>query len=267
MTESDNQPVFIAGFPRTGTTLLLRILNRHPSFRSKKELPAANLVEAQFYRRFFQNAVELWESKAEPELRTWFGDESKYYTRFLISLFRAFHHESARARGVSRILEKTPDNLLIADLIIASFPLAKILLLRRDPADTLASFRRRRKLESGSAGTWLDVAANIQEFVDVWNQKSSIWAEFEKRNPESTYVVDFDTLTRKSHSVISELLTFLNEELLELTGGVPPTTRSSILDGYESHVPVPNAGDWECLVTVDEATYARQQCFTFGLDC
>src|SRR5690242_5663290 len=122
-------PVFIVGFPRTGTTLLYSILYRHPLFQpapGRYLQRSSAQVEAHFFRRFFRPAVELWSDPEERSLREWFAENADRYTAFLAGMLRQFHLEAAEARGVRRILEKTPDNLLLCYLIHLAFPSAYI---------------------------------------------------------------------------------------------------------------------------------------------
>jgi hypothetical protein len=260
------RPVFIGGFPRTGTTLIWHILQRHSAFSTiRSTAPAyAPFVESHFYRRFFSPAICMWTSTEEATLRAWFANDSAYFTRFLIESFRAFHLEAAAARGANRVLDKTPDNVLLCDLIVNAFPDCRILCTSRDPADTLASFRRRRSQQPGLEGEWLDIAYDLPTFTQIWNRQSAAWRRFEAENPQTTLTIDYAALTNTPVAELNRVLAFVEEEPEpHLIDGEPPTTRASVLDGYWSHVPVPNSDVWNDHLTDDEAACVRRDCVPF----
>jgi hypothetical protein len=270
-TEStlEERPVFIAGFPRTGTTLLWHILQRHSAFSSVAggAPPHAPLVESHFYRRFFSPAVRMWASTDEATLRTWFADDAAYFTRFLLQSFRAFHLEAAAARGALRILDKTPDNVLMCDLIVNAFPDCRILCLSREPADTLASFRRRRSQQPGEEGAWLDLAYDLPGFADTWNRQRAAWRRFLAESPRCATTVDYEALTTTPAAELNRVLAFIGEEPEpQLIEGEAPTSRASVLDGYWSHVPVRNSEVWHDYVAEAEAIELRRRCLPFGAD-
>lgn len=265
----EKRPVFIAGFPRTGTTLLWHILQRHSAFSSVASSGPrhAPLVESHFYRRFFSPAVRMWASTDEGTLRTWFADDSAYFARFLLQSFRAFHLEAATARGAHRILDKTPDNVLLCDLIVNAFPDCRILCLDRDPADALASFRRRRTQQPGEEGAWLDLAYDLSSFADTWNRQRAAWRRFLVENLPSGLTVRFAALTTTPAAELQRVLEFIGENPEpQLMEGEVPTSRTSVLDGYWSHVPVPNSEVWHDHVTEADAIELRRRCLPFGAD-
>jgi|GEM_PF-4630224 len=263
-------PVFIAGFPRSGTTLLFRILHRHSAFcgAGSDRGDELDLVESHFYRRFARPAAALWRSEDEVSLRTWFGGCSEYYNQFLAQSLRAFHIAAAAGRNRRRILDKTPDNVLIAPLIAHAFPDARVLCLRRDPRDVLASFRRRRELQTGEAGAWLDIAYDLEEFAEAWLCQSNAWREFSVKSPEKSMLVDFRSLTQDPGTVVKQVLKFVGAEFeVGMIRGIAPQQRSDPLDGYVSHVPVPNSRQWPGLLTSEEARVISERCPPFGTHC
>lgn len=257
-------PVFIVGFPRTGTTLLYRILYRHTSFYPQicAERPEYNpLIETHFDQWFFRYALDLWCSEGKESLNEWFAGDSAAYTSFLLDCFRAFHLRAAKVRKCSRILEKTPSNIFFCEFMVHAFPNAKILCLRREPTDTVASFRRRRTLQPGSDGDWLDLSNDLDSFIQCWNQHMKTWLDFASSYPKNSYIVDYFHLTTKSHAAVTQVLEFLDEEMeANILAGSRPIEQTNWLDRYDSHIPVPNSNVWETYVTEDEASRLRSEC-------
>lgn len=262
------RPVFIVGFPGSGTTLLYRILYRHTSFNPR--LPSASedynaMVETQFYRRFFRHARDLWESDKERSLKTWFADDQAAFSHFLLDTFRAFHLRAAAARNVHRILEKTPDHVLLCPFMVHAFADARILCIQRDPADTLASFRRRRKIQSGSEGAWLVIAKHTDSFIQSWNTRATAWHRFIDEFPEHGKVVSYEKLTGHPKKALDSVLSFIGVEPQDhLLQGPPPEADAQASDHYDSHVPVCNTGVWHEFVRPKEAELVRAHCLSFS---
>ncbi len=126
-----NAPVFVLGQPRTGTTLVERILSAHPDVHSAGEL------------RQFGNAVRRLSGYRGP------GRFSAELMRDALSLEpralgEAYATSAAPLAGTrSRFVDKLPQNYLYLPLILAALPNAKIVHVRRHPMDAcLASFRQ-----------------------------------------------------------------------------------------------------------------------------
>jgi tetratricopeptide (TPR) repeat protein len=105
-------PVFVAGLPRTGTTLVERIIASHPAMDSAGETGA---FAAEMHR-----AMKDTSSKADPAAL------GKRY----IDQVRAF-----RVPKDVRFIDKTLQNYLYCGLIHTALPAAKIILIQRHPMD------------------------------------------------------------------------------------------------------------------------------------
>ena len=116
----DNRPVFILGLPRSGTTLVDRILSSHPDVKSLGEITnfATSLM------RLAGRAA----SKRELVRRTRdldFAALGKAYSRSI----DPFGGKAAR------LIDKTPVNFLYLGLIATALPDAHIIHVRRQPMD------------------------------------------------------------------------------------------------------------------------------------
>jgi tetratricopeptide (TPR) repeat protein len=119
----DAGPIFIIGQPRSGSTLLDRMLDAHPAVASGGEL------------RFFGFAVRQAAGIDEPR-------------QFTPALFRAAASADMTRVGeayvdlastlrldAAHIVDKLPSNYLYLPLILAALPNARIIHVRRDPMD------------------------------------------------------------------------------------------------------------------------------------
>lgn len=122
----ERSPLFVIGFPRSGTTLLEQMLDAHPDFRSMDE------------RGFIYSLIERMQHVGQ------------HYPAALTSLSRAdaeqlratYLHMVARVLpdlGVHRLVDKNPLNMLCLPLILRLFPEARIILCLRHPCDVLLS--------------------------------------------------------------------------------------------------------------------------------
>ena len=127
----DNSAIFVLGQPRTGTTLIERIITSHSQAHSAGELQQFGLSlrrltgftdPKRFSATLFEQAAAL--------------DPAKVGANYL--------QTSARMRGhLPRFVDKLPVNYLNIPLILAALPNAKIVHLVRNPMDAcFASFKQ-----------------------------------------------------------------------------------------------------------------------------
>lgn len=121
------QPIFIVGLPRTGTTLLERILGGHPDVENGGELDDFPLQLRWCCDRFARSHVdaELFEAAARID--------------FELLGQRYLQHAQWRARGKPRFTDKLPLNFLHVGFIAEALPQARILHMVRDPMDSCLS--------------------------------------------------------------------------------------------------------------------------------
>jgi tetratricopeptide (TPR) repeat protein len=128
---SDVAPIFVIGMPRTGTTLVDRILSSHPEVESAGELQAMPLAvkAAAGTRTRTVLDPETVAAAARANLAA-IGQDYLKRTR-----------PHRREPGM-RFIDKFPGNFHYAGLIAGALPSATIVCLRRHPLDTvLSNFR------------------------------------------------------------------------------------------------------------------------------
>lgn len=150
-------PIFIVGMPRTGTTLVDRILSSHPDVESAGELQAMPLaVKAAAGTRS--------RTVLDPEtIAAAAGADPAAIGRDYLA------RAAAHVPGVRpRFVDKFPGNFLYVGMIARALPDAAIVCLRRNPMDTiLANFRNLFAIGSryyDYSYDLLDIAAYYQRF-------------------------------------------------------------------------------------------------------
>lgn len=130
---SDSRPVFIVGMPRSGSTLLERILAQHPKIETVGEREELVLLAEEL--RAQSGAPRVGESGAADYL-TQIG---KHDARALAARYSAMVRPALRNPEAARHLDKMPGNFMMIGLIKTIFPKARIIHARRNPADTALS--------------------------------------------------------------------------------------------------------------------------------
>lgn len=163
---SGEAPIFIIGMPRTGTTLIDRILSSHPHVESAGELQAMPLAVKRAAATRSPTIMDA-ETIAAAAGRD-AGAIGQDYLRI------ASHHRRAPDR---RFTDKFPGNFHYAGFIAQALPAAKIVCLRRHPMDTvLSNFRNLFAISSryyDYSYDLLDIAAYYARFdrlMAFWRQ-------------------------------------------------------------------------------------------------
>lgn len=128
---SSDAPIFIMGLPRSGTTLVDRIISACPGVRSAGELRALSIAAFDWLDRKRDHL-------ALHQLVSACRDGSE-----LAPVGRDYLHEAVQnAAFPCRFTDKMPLNFMYIPLILESLPQANIILLRRDPVDTCFALYR-----------------------------------------------------------------------------------------------------------------------------
>lgn len=187
------EPIFIIGMPRSGTTLVERIISSHPDVQSAGEL-----------LNFGMSLKHASGSKAptlidvDTIVRARQVDWKKLGDTYLAS--------TRPATGSSpRFIDKLPHNFLYAGFIANALPNAKIICLRRDPMDTcLSNFRQLFAPNSPFFDYSFDLLDTGRYFV-LFDRLMTHWqATF----PGRIFEVGYETLVDSQEASSRQLLEF-----------------------------------------------------------
>jgi hypothetical protein len=142
-------PVFLVGFPRSGTTLLDQILSSHPDIVCLEEKDHFATALTAAFRR--------------PEDLAGMGRLSDSQ----INAVRLSFWRQAGAIDAPAVVDKMPLNIVLLPLIRAVFPEARVLIALRDPRDAVLScFQQRFAMNAAMAQMLeLDTAAAYYDAV------------------------------------------------------------------------------------------------------
>lgn len=119
-------PIFIVGMPRTGTTLVERIVSQHEDVRSAGESLDFPLSLSAVINRYIAANPDNNLNPMSAALEVNYAEMADHYLNSMEGTLGKF----------SRCLDKFPFNFLYCGLIRKAFPQARIIHMVRDPMDT-----------------------------------------------------------------------------------------------------------------------------------
>ncbi len=189
---ADPAPIFVVGMPRTGTTLVDRILSSHPDVGSAGELQAMPLAvkEAAATRsRVVVDAATILASlRADPQT---LGE--RYMSR-------ATPH---RLTGRPRFVDKLPANMLYVGHIARALPHARIVCLRRNPMDTVWS-NYKNLFAPGSA--YYFYSNDLMDTARYYARFDRLMAFWQRRLPGRVLELSYEALVADQEGETRRLL-------------------------------------------------------------
>jgi tetratricopeptide (TPR) repeat protein len=207
------QPVFLVGFPRSGTTLLEQVLAGHPDIHVTEERSSVEAMghylcnvraeatpgllpdaEAGFARGLFHAAC-LIEPRAEDlaEMRRiYYADQRVDPAKFSQKI----------------LVDKMPLNMLQAGLIRRVFPEAKIALVLRHPCDAVLSCFMQRFMHNPSMARFLD----LKDAARFYDESFGLWEHYRSVLGLDVHVLRYEDVVADFRGTVGGLLHFLGAE-------------------------------------------------------
>ncbi|MBX5461882.1 MAG: sulfotransferase [Steroidobacteraceae bacterium] len=199
---SANDPIFVGGVPRSGTTLLRVILDTHPNISCGPEL------------RVVPALANLWvaaRTSGQPLLSQAYGVDEEQLRLIFADLIMAFLRPAWQASAKPRVAEKTPWNLTVFPHLRRLFPESPLIHVIRDGRDVVTSRLERDRAAAGSAPFDAVQVASVRarEWVQGMEIRKSILEdpELARRYHELRY----EDLVRSPEEVLRGVFAFVGE--------------------------------------------------------
>lgn len=190
--DGNQPPVFMVGFPRSGTTMLDQVLASHSHVWVVEERENLQDIHARFARD--QADLERLSGLGEKEIRQF----RKAYWRRLIQ-------EVPGEERSSLIIDKVPLNTVMLGLIYRFFPEAKIIFVIRDPRDACLSCYQQNFVITEAMFQFL----KPETTVAYYNAVMRLGDHFRKHLPLSFHTIRYEDLVTDFKKTLKPLLKFL----------------------------------------------------------
>jgi len=207
-------PVFIVGMPRTGTTLVERILSNHEQIASAGELNDFGQCVSWEADHFFSSPLR------ERSLDHW-------ATADYASIGREYLRRTDRLAGTTGyLIDKNPVNFFNAGFIRKALPQARIICLVRDPMD--ACFSNLKELFSGDAYGY---SYDLEELADHYIEFDKLRSHWEETMPEHLHTVRYENLVNDPAGVTRGIMAFCGvpyaPDSIDITRNATPVATAS----------------------------------------
>lgn len=193
-------PVFLVGFPRSGTTLLDQILDSHTSIQTMEEKDIVFRLEQKVVSSF-DEYVQQWQ---------------KLPVETISALQEAYYHEVAEFIQVKQgqiLIDRMPLNTMRAALIYRIFPDAKFILAIRHPLDVcLSCFMQDFRINTANANFF-----TLQDAAFFYAGVMDLWRLYVAKIPLNVHMVRYEDLVADLEGQARSTLGFLDLEWDEKT--------------------------------------------------
>jgi len=190
------QPVFIIGMPRSGTTLVEQMLNNHIDIYAGGELNLINNIANKLKLTMEQtdNQYMSFEYNSAETLAGF----ARYYLNDINNL--ALNNTHTRPQ---RITDKMPTNFIYLGLIALLFPNAHIIHCRRNPLDvSLSCFFHDFAGDHGYACDLKDIGLYYQQYERLMEHWKNVL-------PIDIHTVEYDEISNQTEISSKEIMKFI----------------------------------------------------------
>lgn len=188
---ASEEPIFIVGMPRSGTTLVERILSSHPQVHSAGEL---------------QNfGVALKRASGSPTRHLLDADTIAGVANLdWAKLGQAYLASTRPGTGhTPRFIDKLPHNFLYLGYIARALPKARLICLRRDPIDTcLSNFRQLFALNT----PYFDYAYDLLDTGRYYLGFDRLMAHWQRVLPGRVMEIHYEAIVEDQEAATRQLL-------------------------------------------------------------
>ncbi|WP_449465919.1 tetratricopeptide repeat-containing sulfotransferase family protein [Stenotrophomonas humi] len=188
-------PIFLVGFPRSGTTLLERMLDGHPHLDVLDERPALEVAIEYLRSQPGWNDADLDASLAMLTSSQITGAREIYWQQV---------HRYVQPSG--RLVDKYPLTMTRLPYVARLFPQAQWLLLLRHPCDCVLSCHMQAFGINGGALAFATLEATAETYATVMGW----WDGQRQRVPARVHVLRYEDLVQAPAEELAALMAFLS---------------------------------------------------------
>jgi tetratricopeptide (TPR) repeat protein len=182
-------PVFLVGFPRSGTTLLDQILDSHPALQTMEEKPAAERMR-EVFRNMRVDLADLDAARIAQLREAYFAEVVRHVER----------------RPGAALIDKMPLNLVHIPLLWRVFPQARYILALRHPCDVcLSCFMQSFAVNPAMANFF-----TLEDTVRAYAAVMGLWQNVERTLPLRYQRVRYEDLVDDAERETRAVLDFLD---------------------------------------------------------
>ena len=224
-------PIFIVGLPRSGTTVLERMLGNHPRITLAGELNDFQLQMSWEANRFIGEFPDAGVLRSMLDVD--FASLGKNYLKRTAWRLQ---------EGASHLVDKLPNNILHAGFIRRALPDAKLVCLRRNMMDSC--FSTFKHLFSGAAYPY---SYDLTEMAGHYQRFARLAAHWQSLMPENFMIVDYDDLVEHPGDVLARVAQFCDlpfqHDMADIERNRAPSATASSSQVREG-VHTRNIGSW-----------------------
>ena len=178
-------PIFVVGMPRSGTTLMEKILTQLPGVTAGGENEALGFTASQFQRDVNAGQLPL---PAEMSSAAWQQLALRYW--------------QLTDMGGDYLVDKMPTNFLHVGMILSMFPEAKVIQMRREPRDVCLSIYSRPFPEAHN------YACDPAALAHAFKEAELLMDHWQALAPQRVIDVQFEQLVRDPTSESQRVTNF-----------------------------------------------------------
>ena len=192
--DSIEKPIFMIGFPRSGTTLLDTILRSHPSIDVIEEKPLVkNLIieMRKLTKNNIQNLKNIKNQEIQELRKNYFEHRNKYINNI---------------NNCEIIIDKMPLNIIHIAEIVRVFPDAKFIVSLRHPYDcVLSCYMQSFKLNDAMSNF-----LNLKDTSNLYNQVMDLWTKYVEIFDLKYHEIKYEDIVSDFDASIKKILSFLD---------------------------------------------------------
>ena len=191
-TPGIDNPVFIIGFPRSGTTLLDTLLRGDPSIRVAEEANAVGVM------------VNRLSGEADERLETLAGLSDRDIEGLRRTYFDALARHAKPDSGVT-LIDRFALNIIYAGEIYRVFPQARFVLLLRHPADCVLSCFLQTFYETSANASFF----TLGDSAHLYDQVFGLWRQYTDLLKLNVLQVKYEDLVADVETTCRRILEYL----------------------------------------------------------